>query len=207
MKNPMFNVPLNTNKLQKVELKDMPDWFTPALDFINKIAETVYYAQEFDLKKFLNSSQNTETKHVLFYEKFDSGVDGSNFNSGSWEPRQLNTIDYNSLGDVSLSNDFKFSVPSGLYLIFGEAGTDGNVGTHKTRLYKTNGGTTLAVGTSGRTTSGDDRSFIFKIQQINKEDILQYQHQCSNSSSNGFGLASGFGEPEIYSNLYLRSIK
>ena len=55
MKNPMFNVPLNTNKLQKVELKDMPDWFPTVLDFINKIAETLYYAQEFDLKIFVKS--------------------------------------------------------------------------------------------------------------------------------------------------------
>jgi len=62
MKNPMFNVPLNTNKLQKVELKDMPDWFPTVLDFINKIAETLYYAQEFDLKIFVKSIQ----EQVLF---------------------------------------------------------------------------------------------------------------------------------------------
>jgi hypothetical protein len=48
MSNPMFQPPLNTNKLNSSDVKDMPLWMTPVLDFVNKIAEAVYYAQEFD---------------------------------------------------------------------------------------------------------------------------------------------------------------
>lgn len=44
--NVQFPVPLNTNRLTAQEIKDMPEWFKVPLDFINKIAQTVYYAQE-----------------------------------------------------------------------------------------------------------------------------------------------------------------
>ena len=49
--NPQFPVALNTNKLQEADVRDMPEWFKTPLDFINKIAETVFYAQEFSISE------------------------------------------------------------------------------------------------------------------------------------------------------------
>jgi len=49
--NPQFPVPLNENKLNESDVKEMPDWFKTPLDYINKIAETLFYAQEINLEK------------------------------------------------------------------------------------------------------------------------------------------------------------
>lgn len=50
MKNPIFDPQLNTNRLDVSDVKKMPAWMEPVLDFINRIAETIYFAQEFDLE-------------------------------------------------------------------------------------------------------------------------------------------------------------
>ena len=49
--NPQFPVPLNENKLNESDVKEMPAWFKTPLDYINKIAETLFYAQEVNLEK------------------------------------------------------------------------------------------------------------------------------------------------------------
>ena len=47
--NPQFPVPLNENKLNQEDVKEMPAWFKTPLDYINKIAETLFYAQEVNI--------------------------------------------------------------------------------------------------------------------------------------------------------------
>ena len=49
--NPQFPVPLNENKLNESDVKEMPAWFKTPLDYINKIAETLFYAQEVNLEE------------------------------------------------------------------------------------------------------------------------------------------------------------
>ena len=65
MKNPIFDPQLNTNRLDVSDVKEMPAWMNPILDFINRIAETIYFAQEFDLEaEILSKIPATEESGV-----------------------------------------------------------------------------------------------------------------------------------------------
>jgi len=64
--NPQFPVPLNENKLNESDVKEMPAWFKTPLDYINKIAETLFYAQEVNLEeKILSKVPSADVEGYL----------------------------------------------------------------------------------------------------------------------------------------------
>jgi microcystin-dependent protein len=80
--NPQFPVPLNTNKLQEKDIKDMPEWFKSPLDFLNKLAETLFYAQEapiMDIFQKLNQTLDA----LLAYLRAD-GIDFALDDNPDW---------------------------------------------------------------------------------------------------------------------------
>jgi hypothetical protein len=80
--NPQFPVPLNTNRLTEQEVKEMPEWFKTPLDFLNKLAQTIYYAQEIPtLEIFQKLNQTLDA--LLAYLRAD-GVDFALDDNPNW---------------------------------------------------------------------------------------------------------------------------
>jgi len=203
MRNRMFDPPLNTNRLNKAEIKDMPEWFTPVLDFVNKISQAVYYAQDYDITTLINETEN-RNQIFIAYEQFASGVDAGNSVAGVWQPRALNTVQFSDIEGTQLANN-RIKLPIGDYLVIARANTHGNVGNHRTRIQKVNAtNSTLLFGSPGSSTNNAKIAWMIGSVSISKDDILELQHRCDNSVTNGFGTAISDGFPEIYSSVYFR---
>ena len=102
----------------------------------------------------------------------------------------------------------EFVLPAGRYEI------DGDIpaflsSQHKTRLVDAVTGETLIIGTTGFTNGGTaamTHSFIRGTITLSDAKTVRVEHRCGQSHTLGFGYASGFGEPEIYSQVKVTKI-
>ena len=87
------------------------------------------------------------------------------------------------------------------------------VDVHKTRLRQlTPVAVTIVVGSSEYSTdassvpdhSAQTRSFIDHLFTVAATATMRIEHQCSDSQlTNGFGRAAGFGEVEVYTEVWI----
>jgi uncharacterized delta-60 repeat protein len=149
---------------------------------------------------------------TILKEEQSSGVNGGTFTSGAWQTRTLNTINGN-LDKVSLSSN-QFTLQPGTYEIYADAPAY-NVNQHQIRLYNVTDSVAQAYGSSelannnnltlsSPTTHSHLRHFLY----VPVAKTFRIEHRAATTESNdGFGLAGGFGNTEVYTQVRIESIK
>lgn len=137
-----------------------------------------------------------------------SGTSGGTSTAGSWNTRDLNTVE----GDtefVSLASN-QFTLEAGKYEIEFDTVLAQPNGA-KARLYNVTDASTAIVGLTTRTANVDDSHVnprgVGTITIGNTKVFeLQYRVQTG-KTTNGLGYSSNFGEDEIYSQVKITKLK
>lgn len=133
-----------------------------------------------------------------------TGVDGGTFTSGSYQTRDLNTIQ----GDtqiVSLSSN-QFTLEKGDYLIEAECPAR-DVDQHQSRLRNVTDSTDV-LGTSELASSNNvTKSKILAQISIDEAKIFEIQHRAGATIATfGFGRANAFGDDEVYTQVKITKL-
>jgi len=139
-----------------------------------------------------------------------SGTAGGTFTSGSYQTRDLNTSegDFSKFGSLA-SN--QFTLDSGVYDIEWTAPAACNGGNavsgHKSRLYNITDAAVVSIGSSEIVDgiSGvavTNRSKGICSLTLTSPKTFEVQHRCTSTlATSGFGLATSFGDDEIYTQV------
>ena len=138
-------------------------------------------------------------KYWIVKDVKSDGTNGGTFTKGSWQTRDLNTLEGDSDTSVTLSSN-QITLTAGKYQIDATAPAY-KVGFHQCRFRNITDSTTVIAGTSQRGTSSNTSiSSLSGYIDITSTKVYELQHRCSTTNSgDGFGDASGFGESELYS--------
>jgi hypothetical protein len=158
---------------------------------------------------------NWQPSHEMWIieEQQPSGTNGGSSTAGTWQTRVLNTL----TKDTGVSTDVQLNVSpavtnqlliqDGTYYICGCAPSNRG-GPHQSRLRNITDGTSDVVGNSACVAAVGNNDIvttsdiigIFTVSSGPK--VFEFQHQTTNSqATDGLGIASGFGEVEIYSRI------
>ncbi len=170
------------------------------------------------IRKSYNDAGNTLTLNTAFatqllcvVDQKATGTNGGSFTSGAWRTRDLNTIRTNEIAGASVATN-RITLPAGTYFIewSADAASDNDSTEHKTRIRNITDNTTILVGSGGYMDGAIGLSTAL-IQSkscgkgrftIAATKVIELQHQISvTQNTNGFGVAAGFGEVEVYSQV------
>jgi len=137
-----------------------------------------------------------------------SGTYGGN-STTTYQPRVLNLIRTNTIPGATLAANI-ISLPAGTYDINATAPGYG-CGRHRARLWNQTSGTTLILGTVERTVAtGELTVSQSRIQgrfTLAVPSQLTIQHAAGILFVNqGWGLAAGFGDNEVYTDVIIRKV-
>ena len=147
-------------------------------------------------------------KQILILEdRKASGVSGGTFTSGAWRTRDVNTVQKNAISGASLSGS-QITLPAGEFIV-DSWHTAYRVNTHKARLYNVTDSSVELYGSSEYSFSTNlvaSKSRISGAISLSESKTFRFDHRCSATSSDGFGLASNFSEPEIYTGIIIEKV-
>ena len=132
-----------------------------------------------------------------------SGVNGGQCTSGSWLTRTLNTAE-GDLASVSLVGN-QFTLQPGTYR-FDVRAPAFITSQHRARLYNVTDALSEITGSTSFSHNGSPTlatSHIQGIVTLAAETTFEIQQQCTTTHNLGFGLAASFGEPEVYTQVYV----
>lgn len=137
-----------------------------------------------------------------------SGTDGGPASSGAYATRDLTQVLTNEISGSSLSAN-QIILPAGTYEV--NIKVPGHqVATHKAQLYNVTDASVALLGTVARTASSESRqssSVITGRFTLAATKTLAVQHRVSAGKlTDGFGLAAGFGDLEIYTDVQIRKV-
>lgn len=138
-----------------------------------------------------------------------NGHAGATFTAGSYVTRFLNTSegDFGLFGTLSGN---QFTLEAGTYEISGLAPAR-NCNRHKTKVRNITDSTDAIIGMgtySYSTPNNDGESKFQGVITISSSKTFEIQHRAeTTSASNGFGIASGWGENEVYTTVKIRKLK
>jgi hypothetical protein len=147
--------------------------------------------------------------YVLIVDEKASGTNGGTCTSGSWQTRVLNTLKSDAFSNVTSLTSNQFKLAAGTYVCQISAPAM-NVGSHMVKLRNVTASIDIMTGTSERVDSDSSwarqsrsvargRFVVGSGQAVAVNDALEVQHRCSSTqSTNGFGVAAGFGVVETY---------
>ena len=131
------------------------------------------------------------------YDEKASGIDGGTFPGGSWQTRDLTSVNQDG-SFASLSNN-EFTLSSGHYILSFESPAY-NVNSHQIRLYNVSDGSVETNGSTSYASSTCTHSRLNHYLELTSSKTFRIEHRCSISQAdNGYGIASSWG-PEIYTN-------
>jgi len=138
-----------------------------------------------------------------------AGADSGTFTSGSWQTRDLTTIEGDS-EIVSLSTN-QFTLSPGKYVIEAQAQAY-RVDGHKIRLRNITGGSTQIVGLTGYAGAADTSNNPVSLTgnvTITVSTAFELQHRCDTTqATQGFGEKPGFSdESEVYAQVKITKLK
>ena len=135
-------------------------------------------------------------------EQYSTGTNGGTATSGAYNARVVNTINYESRALATASSGNISFAESGTFEFRARAPARG-VDRHKIRLQNTTLGTTIALGTSQSAAStAENSSFAEGRFSYVAGQTLQLQHRVETTNAGiGWGVASNFGDVEIYAVL------
>ena len=140
------------------------------------------------------------TPYINIQDVKADGTSGGAFTAGAWQTRTLNTIVSNVGGYAALAAN-QISLAPGIYQCDITAPGYG-VNDHVARLQNITTATTIASGSSGRS-SGSSSHEVSRIRSyftLTSLSILEIQHWCETTNgTDGFGRASNFvTDNEVY---------
>ena len=145
---------------------------------------------------------------AYFREEQASGTSGGLFTAGSFATRVLNTTVYNGIAGVSLGSN-QITLPAGTYEIEARAPAH-RVAQHATRLYNVTDASVILVGSSSSnvtTTIATTDSWVRGVFTIADTKVIRLEHRCTTTrAADGLGLAAGFGQNEVYSEVKITRI-
>lgn len=145
------------------------------------------------------SGMSLANSPIRLWEQEAAGSNGGTFTANAWQTRVLNQI-ISSDTTITLAEN-QFTIGPGIYEIW-VSGPAYRVGNHQIRLQNMTDNITALWGTStySNTTNGSQTSSIINGDlYINKLTTFQVQHMAQSTAANdGFGIATGFGNSEIY---------
>ena len=140
---------------------------------------------------------------ATIYDTKSPGTDAGTFTSGSWQIRDINTVQSDPAGIAIISsNQILLKEGSYVFLISCPAYS---VGTHQARLYNSTSAVVIAEGTVEVTTgmSVQTRSVIKCSTTLVVPSTLEIQHYCTVTKlDNGLGFAGNISN-EIYTVLQI----
>lgn len=145
---------------------------------------------------------------TVVYSQVEAG-DGGAFTSGSYQVRPLNTI-HQSAKFSNLSSN-QIGLIQGEYIVLAECPAY-NVNIHKARLYNVDDSTVGLLGTNSAIapTAGATmtNAVIVGVMRVESAKVFELQHRCNTTKTvNGFGLATAFGDDNIYAIIRLIKIR
>ena len=140
--------------------------------------------------------------YAIIVDEKTTNVDGGTFTSGAWQTRDLQPEVSDVDGIVSISTN-EFTLAAGSYLImWGAPGY--RVGNHRTRLYDVTGTAALQPGLSASCANSDIATVSNGSTRVTPSGSNAYriEHRSDiTRATDGFGYASSFSTPEIYTSV------
>lgn len=137
-----------------------------------------------------------------------SGTAGGTATAGSYQTRTLNTID-DPTGIVTSLSGNQFTLPAGEYYIESSAPAL-QVGTHKTKIRNISDSTDALIGQNCASGGGDStptHSRVCGAIIISSSKTFELQHRVGGTSAtSGYGVATSFGDSEVYSILKITKV-
>jgi hypothetical protein len=152
---------------------------------------------------------SASTQVATFTDEKASGTDGGTFTSGAWRTRDLNTTVFNNITSCSLSSN-QISLPAGTYMVNAQApGFDISQG--QTRLYNITDSSVTIAGASTYCAAGSSDatapSLVLGAFTIAGTKTFELQHRAGETqATNGFGVATGFGDNNVYSQITITKV-
>ena len=140
---------------------------------------------------------------AVFNETQANNTDGGTATSGSYVKRTLNTTVTNTITSCTLTSSV-ISLPAGTYEVFATASAI-SVDRHQSRLRNTTDSTDIQYGNSSFASTGNTAlttSIIETVFTLTGTKNIELQHRVQTTAAgNGYGIASNFGNSEIYSSI------
>ena len=144
---------------------------------------------------------------AYFRDEKPSGTAGGDFNTGAWRTRVLNTTVVNTISGCVLSSN-QVTLTAGTYWIQAEAPAL-NVTEHRVLFYNVTDSSNAVLGTSGAylaavTVNAGGVARLEGPITIAGTKVFELRHRCSTTrATNGLGIPNGYGEVEVYANLWI----
>lgn len=132
-----------------------------------------------------------------------SGTPGGTATTGSFNTRQLNTVESNTITGASLASN-TVTLPAGTYIYSGRAGVYASVANHKLCLRNTTDSTYDGIGSSAATGgSVQTDSFVSGrlVLAASKNFQLWHYFGGGSASTSDLGVSSGSGQVEVHAEL------
>jgi len=139
---------------------------------------------------------------VFISDQKANSTSGGQCNSGAWRTRDLNAASGAAFATLA-SN--QFTLEAGEYYL--KARVPGYfVAQHHARLQNTSDATTTILGSNAFcpntvTNCSQTDSIIEGVFTITASKVFQIQQECNTTYVDGFGLAGGFGDSEVYTQV------
>lgn len=137
-----------------------------------------------------------------------SGTSGGTFPNGSYQTRVLNTI--SGSGFASLNGSNQFTLQAGTYEIDGTAPAF-QVDQHRAKVRNITDGTDAILGTSEYSRSIYNGYYSSRFKgtiTITESKTFEIQHRGTlPQATTGFGVPSGFGDDETYTQVTIRKLR
>lgn len=139
--------------------------------------------------------------YFLLQQILSDGTDNGTLTSGSWFTYPINTISYDPSSIASLSSN-EFTLPAGTYRLEGDVVLY-DCSRAKARLYDVTNSAVILPGESQYLGGGGSASMLVHgIFTLSGTTVLRMEARGESSVSNqGLGVASSFGDNEVYANL------
>lgn len=148
------------------------------------------------------------TQQAIFSEQQASGTNGGTFTAGSYVKRVLNTTNVNTITGCSLASSV-ITLTAGTYTIIGQA-PGYKVDRHKIRLQNTTATSTIELGCTSQSENATNNmtwSFVQSTLTITGSTTIELQHRCITTNATvGLGLNDGFGDNEVYAQIWITRI-
>lgn len=152
------------------------------------------------------AAKQTATKFIKISDSKTYNTAGGTFTSGAWRTRDINTIDTDETGLVSVASN-QITLPAGTYYVDITASAQA-CNAHKARLYNITTSATLLNGTSeyaSSTYAGKTNSIVNGKIVLTTSSVLEVQHYCGTTGT--YGTAANIsGVNEVYTTAIFRKV-
>ena len=155
-----------------------------------------------------NAAMHVERRIAVFEQQKPTTEHGGTFTSGAWRDRILNTTVEAAAG-ITLDGSNQITLAKGHKYLVSYSCPAYLTNRHQARLYNVTTPDTQNVGSNEYSSSTSPRSStrsfgecIVDLTAASTDEVFKLQHRCEVTRADvGFGIASNFGEDEIYSQI------